>query len=250
MSLNDLHERVGSVNDVLCALSLLIWDSRTMMPTGGTVTRSAQIATLTRIARDLLLSPDMRRALEGAQREVDGRKSDDPGRRSVEQTASAIAFHERIPTDLLERKAAQRAISNAAWIEAREKSDFSIFEPHLIRTVNLAREYTDAAGWDAHPYDALIAVFEPGETYASLRALFAELRPGLKMILDRALGRPRPRTDFLSRAFPEDRQRALALSFATAFGYDLDRGRLDATVHPFEVSFTRGRHADHYALPI
>ena len=48
MSLNDLHERVGAINDVLCALSLLIWDSRTMMPLGGTVTRGAQIATLTR----------------------------------------------------------------------------------------------------------------------------------------------------------------------------------------------------------
>ena len=59
MSLNDLHERVGASNDVLCALSLLIWDSRTMMPLGGTVTRGAQIATLTRIARELLLTRDM-----------------------------------------------------------------------------------------------------------------------------------------------------------------------------------------------
>jgi len=210
-----------------------------MMPVGGTVTRGAQIATLTRIARELLLARDMRRAVESAQREVDGREVDDAGRRAVEQTASAIAFHERIPTDLLVRKAAQTAISNAAWIEAREKRNFSIFEPHLKKVVDLAREYADAVGWDAHPYDALIAIYEPGETYASLRELFAELRPGLKAILDQALGRPRPRMDFLRRTFPVDRQRELALSFATAFGYDLDRGRLDTTVHPFEVSFTR-----------
>jgi len=240
MSLHDLRERVGAINDVLCALSLLIWDSRTMMPAGGIQSRGAQIATLTRLAHGLLLAPDMRRAVDGAQREVDGREDDDPDRRAVEQTTAAIAFHDRIPPDLLERKAAQRAICNAAWVEARRKSEFPIFAPHLKTTIDLAREYADAAGWERHPYDALIALYEPGETYASLQGLFAELRPGLKAVLDRALGRPRPRTDFLHRGFPEERQRELALSFATAFGYDVDRGRFDTTVHPFEVSFTRG----------
>jgi carboxypeptidase Taq len=65
------------------------------------------------------------------------------------------------------------------------------------------------------------------------------LRPGLKTILEEALGRPRPRTDFLRRDFPESGQREIALSFARSFGYDLGRGRLDTTVHPFEISFTR-----------
>jgi carboxypeptidase Taq len=34
-------------------------------------------------------------------------------------------------------------------------------------------------------------------------------------------------------------QRAFGLSMAARLGYDLARGRLDTTVHPFEVSFTR-----------
>jgi carboxypeptidase Taq len=239
MSLKDLQDCVGSVNDVLCALSLLVWDSRTMMPAGGTATRGAQIATLTRIARDLLLSDATAQALDKARTAARDLPEDSPERRAVEQTAAAIAFHRRIPADLLERKAVQRVVANAAWIEARERSDFSLFEPHLKVTVDLAREYADVVGWQAHRYDAMIALYEPGETYASLQNLFAELRPGLKRILDTALSRPRPRTDFLRRDFPEETQRRLALSFAKAFGYDFDRGRLDTTVHPFEVSFTR-----------
>jgi carboxypeptidase Taq len=239
MSLKDLQDCIGSVNDVLCTLSLLVWDSRTMMPAGGTETRGAQIATMTRIARELLLSDATARALEGAQAAVTDLSADSPERRAVEQTAAAIAFHRRIPADLLERKAIQRVIANAAWIEARERSDFSLFEPHLKVTVDLAREYADVVGWQAHPYDAMIALYEPGETYASLQSLFGELRPGLKRILDTALERPRPRTDFLRRDFPEEAQRRVALSFAKAFGYDFERGRLDTTVHPFEISFTR-----------
>ena len=239
MSLKALEDRIGAVNDVLCALSLLVWDSRTMMPAAATATRGAQIATLTRLARDLLLDADMQRAVDGARRETQGRDPDDPERRAVEQTDVAIAFHKRIPADLLQRRAAQRATANAAWIEAREKSDFSLFEPHLKRTVDLAREYADAAGFEDHPYDALVAVYEPGETYANLKSLFGALRPGLRTILEEALGRPRPRTDFLRRDFPEDGQRDIALSIARSFGYDFGRGRLDTTVHPFEISFTR-----------
>ena len=47
------------------------------------------------------------------------------------------------------------------------------------------------------------------------------------------------RADFLDRDYPEEEQRAFALEIAQAFGYDLNRGRLDRSAHPFEISFTR-----------
>ena len=40
VSLSDLQSRVRAINDVLCACSLLVWDSRTMMPPGGAESRS------------------------------------------------------------------------------------------------------------------------------------------------------------------------------------------------------------------
>ena len=140
MSLKALEDRIGAVNDVLCALSLLDLGFPNHDAGGSDGDPRAQIATLTRLARDLLLDADMQRAVEGARREAHGRDSDDPERRAVEQTDVAIAFHKRIPADLLQRKAAQRATANAAWIEAREER-FLPFEPHLKRTVDLAREY-------------------------------------------------------------------------------------------------------------
>ena len=50
---------------------------------------------------------------------------------------------------------------------------------------------------------------------------------------------PPSRRDFLFRDFPEAEQRSFGLALAGNLGYDLQRGRLDTTVHPFEVSFTR-----------
>jgi carboxypeptidase Taq len=234
-----LNERVSAVNDVLNAISVLTWDSRTMMPSGGAETRGYQIATLTRLARDLLLSPGTEKALDAAEQAVAGLSEDSAERRMVSQTRQAFDHHRRVPASLIQERAALRTLAQAAWIEARAKSDFSIFAPHLAKTIDLSRAYADCIGWSEHPYDAMVSIYEPGETASSLRALFGALRAGMQPILDAARSRPKPRSDFLFRDFPEEGQRAFGLSMAEKLGYDFKRGRLDTTVHPFEVSFTR-----------
>jgi carboxypeptidase Taq len=234
-----LRERVAAVNDILNATSVLTWDSRTMMPPGGAETRGLQIATLTRLARDHLLSPETERALEAAEDAVAALPEDHAERRMVAQTRHAMSHHRRVPASLIQERAALRTVAQAAWIEARTKKDFSVFAPYLTRSVDLSRAYADCIGFAEHPYDAMLSLYEPGETAASLKTLFAELRSGLQPILAAARARPAPRADFLFRDFPEEGQRAFAAGLAGTLGYDFGRGRLDATVHPFEVSFTR-----------
>src|SRR5204863_5493637 len=112
----------------------------------------------------------------------------------------------RVPAALLKRKAALAAIANAAWIEARATSNFALFKPHLEEIVGLARAYADAIGYAEHPYDALVSIFEPGETVASLKRLFATLRTGIRPLLDAVRDAREPRADFLERDFPEERQ--------------------------------------------
>jgi carboxypeptidase Taq len=238
-SLVALQERIAAVNDVLNATSVLTWDSRTMMPVGGAETRGHQIATLTRIARDLLLAPETERSLEAAERAIEGLAEDSAERLMVQQTRHAVDHHKRVPASLIQERAALRTVAQAAWIEARSKSDFSVFSSYLAKTVELSRAYADCIGWSEHPYDAMVSIYEPGETAGSLKDLFKELRAGLLPILDSARSRPQPRSDFLFRDFPEEGQRAFGLSLTEKLGYDLRRGRLDTTVHPFEVSFTR-----------
>ena len=65
-----LLARMGQVNDVLNAKSLLAWDARTKMPPGGAETRAKQIATLSVMARDMVVADDTLRALDAAEAEV------------------------------------------------------------------------------------------------------------------------------------------------------------------------------------
>nr|WP_272214097.1 hypothetical protein [Marinicella sp. W31]MDC2876212.1 hypothetical protein [Marinicella sp. W31] len=114
-----------------------------------------------------------------------------------------------------------------------------MFRPHLSEIVTLARQTADAIGYEAHPYDPMVQIYEPGESAASLKALFDDLRDGIKPVLEAALKRPKPRTDFLYRDYPVETQKALCAELAEHLGLDMDRSRLDTAVHPFEISFTR-----------
>lgn len=239
MSLHQLRQEIASINDVLCAISVLVWDSRTMMPAGGAASRAGQIATLTRIARDMLTGRDVRHALDGAEREAAAMPADSTEHREVAQVRHAVDLHLRVDPKIIERRALLRGHANAAWVEARAKSDFSIFLPHLEQTIEAARDYAGAIGYQAHPYDAMVALYEPGETRASLATLFDSLRAGIKPILAARLAQPKARRDFLFGHFPPAEQMKTARRFASLLGYDFGRGRLDVSVHPFEISFTR-----------
>lgn len=239
MGYAELMARVGQVNDLLNTQSILSWDARTMMPHGGHETRSKQLATLSVLTRDLLVSDDTRRLLESAEAEVSRHDAVSVERAMVAQVREAIDYHLAIPAELTRKRAELGSIGHAVWAKARAENDFAQFVPLLEETVALNRKMAEAIGYDEHPYDALMYRFEPGETVATLKPLFARLREGLLPLVRAIAEKPQPRFDFLERVYPAATQHALALELAAKVGYDLERGRLDTTLHPFEVSFTR-----------
>ena len=232
-------ERMGEVNDLLNAKSILSWDAKTMMPPGGADTRAKQLATLTVVARDHLVADETRRLLEQAEAETANLASDSVERTICGQVREAIEYHLRIPTALVHKRAEVGSIGQHIWAKARAESDFASFETVLEETIVLNQEMAECIGYEEHPYDALMYRFEPGETMRSLQPLFASLREGLLPLVRAISEQEAPRVDFLEQSFPVEAQLAFALKMASKLGYETDRGRLDLTVHPFEVSFTR-----------
>ncbi|WP_306117630.1 MULTISPECIES: carboxypeptidase M32 [unclassified Roseitalea] len=232
-------ERMGQVNDILNAKSVLSWDARTMMPRGGAETRAKQLATLSVLARDHLVADETRSLLDAAEAETAGLDEDTVERTMCAQVREAIDYHLRIPAELVRRRAETGSIGQEVWAKARAEDDFAAFAPVLEDTIALNREMAEHIGYDGHPYDALMYRFEPGETVQSLKPLFEALRTALLPLLRKVGETEGPDVGFLRQPFPVDEQLAFGLKMAARLGYDLDRGRLDTTVHPFEISFTR-----------
>ncbi|HVG48056.1 MAG TPA: carboxypeptidase M32 [Rubellimicrobium sp.] len=242
MSTADFQAGIARINDILCTLNLLAWDGRTMMPPGGVDARAEQVATLTMIARDLATGDALARAIDGARAELSGADPADLRLRALDLAQREIAMLRAVPPEITAEMAALKTRAHGAWVEARAANDFAAFAPLLERMMGMQRRVAEAIGGvigAAHPYDAMVAQFEPGMTWDRLQALYTTLKAGIVPLIRRAREAGEPRHDFMTRPFPIPAQKAFGLKVAERMGYDLGRGRLDDTVHPFEISFTR-----------
>ena len=232
-NLEPLRERLATIGDLRSAASVLAWDRQTYMPAGGVRGRAEQLASLVRVAHEMLVSPETGRLLEDAGEREPG--SDDAALLRLARREHEKAI--RLPARLVAETSRATALAEQAWIEAREESDWSLFAPHLKRVLELKRE--EAGFLDAeHPYDAMLDHYDPGASTKRLRIMFDELKAGIvPLVRDVSARHANDRAAPLRGKFNEDAQEAFGREIVSRFGYDWGRGRQDRAIHPFCINF-------------
>ena len=247
-----LRARVADVVDLRGAGFLLTWDQATQMPPGGAPARARQIALLRQLAHERFVDPEVGRLLAAAEAEVVALPPDGFEAALVRIARRDYERETAIPAAFTRRFFHHTAATYQAWTEARPADDVQRVLPLLEETLDLSRDLADFLGPAAHVADPLIARADHGFTVATLRPLFARLRGTLVPLARQVAACEAPDRAFLGRGYPVERQFAFALARAREFGYDLRRGRLDPTHHPFAIEFsiddvritTRGREDD------
>jgi carboxypeptidase Taq len=238
--LAELKRRLLEISDLSCAGSVLNWDQATYMPKGGAAARARQGATLRRLAHEKFTDPNVGRLLDGlaayAERLPDA--SDDARlirvvRRDYDKAA-------RVPADFIARWSELGSISYDAWTRARPANDFAAMRPFLEKALDLSRAYAEYLGPYDHIADPLIDGRDEGMTVAGVRALFDGLRAELVPIVRAIVEQPVADDSCLRGHFPESEQLKFGYLVIERFGYDLGRGRLDKTHHPFCAKFSPG----------
>jgi carboxypeptidase Taq len=231
--LGPLGERLAAIGDLRSAASVLIWDRQTHMPEGGVKGRAEQLATLARVAHEMLVSPETGKLLERA-------GEPEPGSDGAAFLRLARREHDRavrVPARLVAETSRAAALAEQAWISARETSDWSLFAPHLEEVLDLKKEEAGHLD-DEHPYDAMLDRYDPGATTGRLRVMFDELKAGiLPLVRDVSARLNEDRTAPLRDNFDEKAQEEFSREIISRFGYDWSRGRQDRAVHPFCINF-------------
>ena len=236
--LADLRQRLSEIYDLNAAGAVLGWDEATYMPRGGAVARGRQEALLRRLAHERLTDPALGRQIDRLESQAGRLSAADASLVRVVRRDYEKAI--KVPADYVARAAAHTSDSYNAWIRARPDNDFAAMIPVLDKTLALSREYAAFfAPWD-HIADPMIDDADEGMTTATVQQLFAELRRELTPMVRAICDQPPPDDAFLRRSFAEAEQLAFGLSVASEMGYDLARGRLDKTHHPFCTKFAAG----------
>ena len=212
--------------------AVLGWDERTQLPPKATDHRAAQATLLAGMVHDRFTSAKVGDLIAAAE-QSDGDANGDAAA-VVRETRRDYDRATKLPARLVEEQTRTAVLAQAAWAEARTRSDFAAFAPWLRKTLDLKRQEIAAVGFKDHPYDALLDEYEPGMTTAQVVAMFDGLRGPLVELIGRIGDAPRQAsTDVLHRHYPAAGQERLARAAAAAVGFDFAAGRLDVSVHPF-----------------
>jgi len=234
--LNHLKELIGEVEDISKAAAVLEWDQQVNMPPGGNEARGRQIATLGKITQEKFITDEIGRLIEDLKAEYAGSDSDDAV--MIRVLSRDYDKARRVPPEFIEEQSVVTSKAFEGWMEARSKSDFSIFRPHLEKVVELVKKYVSFFPPADHPYDTLLDNFEPGMKTTDVKTIFDGLRLKQVDLIKAIASVKQVKDDFLYKKYKEEKMIDFGAKVVTQFGYDWNRGRQDKAPHPFETTFS------------
>ena len=238
-TIRKLNVLIGEVADLRHTAALLEWDERVNMPPGGAPAHGDMLAAVRRLEHEKFTSDEIGRLLQDAAANLDGLDPDSETVRTIGVTARDYDKAVRVPADFVARQARVESAAHHAWREARANSDFSAFQPHLEKVIDLKRQYITFFPPSDHPYDVLLDDCEPGIKTADVKAMFSALRPRQVELVHALQQRPQVEDGLLHHAYPEQSMWDFAVDVISTVGFDWTRGRQDKSAHPFATAFTR-----------
>jgi len=234
--LKQLKEILGQASDLDHAGSLLNWDQQVNMPVKGGEARGRHLATLGKISHEKSTSDEVGKLLDELKKEFTGSDSDEAA--LVRVAARNYDKATRVPAEFVAEQSIVTTAAFGAWVEAKGKSDFSVFRPHLEKVVDLVHKYVSFFPPADHPYDILLDDYEAGMKTAEVQEIFDSLRPKQVELIRQISSVKQVKDDFLHKKYNEKKIWDFSEIIIGRFGYDFSRGRQDKAAHPFETSFS------------
>ncbi len=208
------------------------WDQAAMMPAGGNQARSEAMAELSVHIHSLHTQPQL----------VDWFAEAEQQPLSVEQTASLRELKREwqqanlLPEALVQAKSLAGYKCEHAWRSQRQENDWQGFEKNWAEVVKLSQEEAQLRGEanNLSPYDAMLDIYEPGTSSASLDTLFTDVKTWLPTMIDQVIDK-QSSEQFIepNGQFATDKQKALGMEVMKLLQFDFNHGRLDESIHPF-----------------
>ncbi len=230
----------AEIADLSGIMALLGWDQQVMMPQGGAEERGLQSAALGKIMHEKFTSAEVGQLIADLEKEVGDLSVETDEARAVKVAKRGYEKQAKIPLPLLMETITTTSIAHEMWVKAKSASDFSIFQPHLEKIVDLRKQYAELFKPYDHIYDALLDDFEPGMKTADVKAIFEALRPQQVALIQEITQKEAPDDSFLRQPYNMEYQEIFGKDVITRFGYDWNRGRLDVAPHPFTTGFGLG----------
>src|SRR3989442_4410291 len=133
-----LIKRAREIALVASASELLSWDLETYLPTKGVGYRAEQLAHLSGHTHRLFIVKKVGDWISACEQHGYAPESDEAG--NVREWRRHYDRASKLPTRLVEKFQRVRTHAREAWRQARQRSDFAPFQPHLKKVLEICRQ--------------------------------------------------------------------------------------------------------------
>ena len=218
------------------SLAVLGWDTETHMPEAGARPRgiaSGQLAVMVQRATI---------ELDGLVGKAEKAKDlDDMEKGVVRVLRRNLDYFLKVPPKLVDEIQRVTTEATVVWRTARKKSDFKLFRPHLDKIIQLERKVADKLGYEKHPYNALLNLFEEGFTVRDADAVYSRLIPESKKILAKvaSAGVYPQKHPLESKKYETAAMERVNEGVVEMLKMPKEKFRMDVSTHPFTTGIAR-----------
>ena len=132
------------------------------------------------------------------------------------------------------------ACSNSfdAWIDAKGKNDYRLFEEHLKKLIDLSKMRANRRNDKVEPYNVMLDDFEEGMTIKKYDEFFdlvkRELIPLIKQVSEKHID-----DSFLYKYYPKEKQVLFNQELLKYINFDSSWGYMGVSEHPFTNGFSK-----------
>lgn len=167
---------------------------------------------------------------------------------TVERLLKDYEEQKRIPADFYEEYVSLKNKSQQVWERAKAEKDYESFEPYLAKIIEKTKKLCEYTNPGEEPYEVLLNKYEDGISTKMLDMLFEQMKEGLDRLIEEAGSICFPPKEQFEGDYRIRKQRELSCKLLEYIGFDMTRGMVAQSVHPFTTSLSKNdvRLTDNY----
>lgn len=235
--INKFREMIKEKKIIDSMLALLQWDLETQAPKGGYKLISEMIGELSLKSYNLTTSKEFLEILKELKKNEE--KLDNIVKREIELLEEEVEKIKVIPSEEYKMYSELTAKAQGIWEIARENNDFESFAPILEQIFNFNRKFIEYRGIKEDVYSEILNDYEKGMNVKKLDNFFAELKKEIVPLLKEVNKNKRDFQKKVKFEVSEYNQKLFSKEILEYIGFDLERGVLSESAHPFTLTVNK-----------
>ena len=229
-----LEKEIEQISHLSNISSLVHWDSATMLRSGSAKTRQQEMATLESLIHEMSISQKFGDLIEAALPEQDF--LDEWQKANLKLIKKSYEEEVCITPAMKYEFSIASGESEFAWRKCRAENDFTTLVPYLDRVFKACIQIATAKSVTLGKpiYDSLVDSFDPEREVSEITSVYNVLKKELPGLITK-IAKKQSSEKFikLTKPIDESTQKAIGVKVLEKMGFDLNRGRLDKSTHPF-----------------